>query len=129
MINVGEKVILGRDNDLLTDIAVLAGEPRARHLYLSSNSPQAAREVILRWESALGSQVRMHSRESAIASGLFGTEVSLDASERAGDVIAIAQESLVLLDHERADKEGSMVGHHGGDSDIESSVPLLEQFI
>ena len=129
MINVGEKVILGRDNDLLTDIAVLAGEPRARHLYLSSNSPQAAREVISRWESALGSQVRMHSRESAIASGLFGTEVSLDASERAGDVIAIAQESLVLLDPERADKEGSMVGHHGGDSDIESSVPLLEQFI
>ena len=71
----------------------------------------------------------MHSRESAIASGLFGTEVSLDASERAGDVIAIAQESLVLLDPERADKEGSMIGHHGGDSEIESSVPLLEQII
>ena len=64
-------------------------------------------------------------RQSAIAAGLFGSEVSLDAADRMGDVIAIAQGNLVLLDPERADKEGEMVGHHGGDSEIESSVPLL----
>jgi hypothetical protein len=40
-------------------------------------------------------------------------------------VIAIAQGNLVLLDPERADKEGAMIGHHGGDSDVESTVPLL----
>jgi hypothetical protein len=67
----------------------------------------------------------MHTRKSAITAGLFGPNVSLDASERAGDVIAIAQGNLVLLDPERADKEGAMIGHHGGDSVIESSVPLL----
>jgi hypothetical protein len=67
----------------------------------------------------------MHSRATAIESGLFGSDVSLDASERAGDIIAIARGGVVLLDPERADKEGEMVGHHGGDSDIESSVPLL----
>lgn len=125
MINVDEKVILGTENDLLTDIAVIAGEPRMRHLYLSADGVGAAQEVISRWESALGSKVTMHTRESAISAGLFGSQVSLDASERAGDVIAIAQGNLVLLDPERADKEGAMVGHHGGDSVIESSVPLL----
>ena len=125
MINVDEKVILGTENDLLTDIAVIAGEPRMRHLYLSADGVGAAKEVISRWESALGSKVTMHTRESAISAGLFGSQVSLDASERAGDVIAIAQGNLVLLDPERADKEGAMVGHHGGDSVIESSVPLL----
>ena len=125
MINVGEKIILGNDNDLLTDIAVIAGEPRARHLYLTSASPDAASEVVSRWESALGSKVAMHTRKSAIDAGLFGSNVSLDASERAGDVIAIAQENIVLLDPERSDKEGAMIGHHGGDSVIESSVPLL----
>jgi hypothetical protein len=67
----------------------------------------------------------MHTRQSAIAAGLFGPQVSLDASERAGDVIAIAQENIVLLDPERSEKEGAMIGHHGGDSVIESSVPLL----
>jgi predicted AlkP superfamily pyrophosphatase or phosphodiesterase len=125
MINVEEKIILGQDNDLLTDIAVLAGEPRMRHLYLSAESASAENEVISRWESALGSKVRMHTRHSAIAAGLFGASVSLDAAERAGDVIAIAQGNLVLLDPERADKEGAMIGHHGGDSVVESSVPLL----
>jgi hypothetical protein len=51
--------------------------------------------------------------------------VKRSALERIGDVIAIAQENLILLDPERADKEGAMVGHHGGDSTIESTVPLL----
>ena len=125
MINVEEKVILGKENELLTDIAVIAGEPRMRHLYLSTESASAEKEVISRWESELGSKVTMHTRKSAITAGLFGPNVSLDASERAGDVIAIAQGNLVLLDPERADKEGAMIGHHGGDSVIESSVPLL----
>ena len=127
MINVGEKVVLGQDNELLTDIAVIAGEPRARHLYLGqkADSPQALAEVISRWSEFFGKKVTLHSRATAIASGLFGAEVSQDAAERAGDVIAIAQDGLVLLDPERAEKEGEMVGHHGGDSEIESSVPLL----
>jgi len=125
MINVGEKIILGRENELLTDISVIAGEPRARHLYLASDSPQSAKEVVSRWETALGSQVKMHTRQSAIAAGLFGAQVSMDASERIGDVIAIAQKNVVLLDPERSEKEGAMIGHHGGDSVIESSVPLL----
>jgi hypothetical protein len=131
MINVGEKVVLGQDNQLLTDIAVIAGEPRARHLYLGqqADSQQAVTEVIARWSEFFGEKVTLHSRATAIASGLFGAEVSQDAAERAGDVIAIAQGALVLLDPERSDKEGEMVGHHGGDSDIESSVPLLVRVV
>ncbi len=129
MINVGEKITVGADNDLLDDVAVLAGEPRMRHLYLSADSPAAAQEVISRWQSHLGDKVTMHSRESAIKAGLFGADVTVDAAERLGDVIAIAQSDVVLLDRERADKEGAMIGHHGGDSVIESSVPLLVQSV
>jgi len=125
MINVGEKVVLGLDNDLLTDISVIAGEPRARHLYLGDKPQSSVAEVIQRWQEFFGSKVLLHSRASAISSGLFGADVSEAAADRAGDVIAIAQGELVLLDPERADKEGEMVGHHGGDSVIESSVPLL----
>ncbi|MEY4291238.1 MAG: hypothetical protein RL130_1180 [Actinomycetota bacterium] len=125
MINVQEKVVMGRDNSLLEDIATIAGEPRMRHLYLTTESESAAKEVISRWESELGTKVVLHTRQSAIAAGLFGDAVSADAADRIGDVIAIAKNNLVLLDPERADKEGEMVGHHGGDSEIESSVPLL----
>ena len=117
---------MGLDNNLIDDIATVAGEPRMRHLYLAQDADLALRaEVISRWEENLGNKVKMFSRESAIAAGLFGSQVSLDAAERIGDVIAIAQGNLVLLDPERADKEGAMVGHHGGDSEIESTVPLL----
>lgn len=125
MINVQEKIILGQENDLLTDVALIAGEPRMRHLYLTTDSPAAAAEAVARWERALGGQVTMYSRQSAIAAGIFGNQMSEVAAERIGDVIAIAQRHLILLDPERADKEGTMVGHHGGDSAIESTVPLF----
>jgi predicted AlkP superfamily pyrophosphatase or phosphodiesterase len=126
MINVGEKIVMGEENNLLESIATIAGEPRMRHLYLAQDGDLSMREdVISCWQESLGSKVKMLTRESAIAAGLFGSSVSLDAAERIGDVIAIAQGEIVLLDPERADKEGAMVGHHGGDSAIESSVPLL----
>jgi hypothetical protein len=65
------------------------------------------------------------TREEAISRNLFGVDVSADALDRMGEIIAIARGGLVLLDAERADKEGAMVGHHGGDSEIESQVGLL----
>jgi hypothetical protein len=130
MINAEEKIVMGIDNSLLDRISTVAGEPRARHLYLPQDADLAPRaDVIAQWEETLGSKVKMFTRESAIAAGLFGSDVSLDAAERIGDIIAIAQERVVLLDPTRAEKEGAMVGHHGGDSDTESSVPLLASTI
>lgn len=126
MINVDEKIVMGLDNNLLEGIETIAGEPRMRHLYLPQDSDLAPRvDVMGRWAQTLGEKVKVFTREEAIAGGLFGSEVSLDASERIGDIIAIAQGNLVLLDPARADKEGAMVGHHGGDSLTESTVPLL----
>jgi predicted AlkP superfamily pyrophosphatase or phosphodiesterase len=126
MINVEEKIVLGVENNLLEGIATIAGEPRMRHLYLPQDSDMAPRaEIISRWEESRGEKVKVFTRESAIESGLFGGTVSLDASERIGDIIAIAQRNIVLLDPTRAEKEGAMMGHHGGDSETESTVPLL----
>lgn len=127
MINAGEKIVLGRDNLLLQNVALIAGEPRMRHLYLTEGDCLAMQsDVIALWQDELGDKVKVFSREKAITAGLFGESVSLDAQERIGDVIAIAQGGVVLLDPARAEKEATMVGHHGGDSDIESSVPLLQ---
>jgi hypothetical protein len=46
-----------------------------------------------------------------------------------GDVIAIAHGGVILIDPERTTLEGAMVGHHGGCSEIESSVPLLSRVV
>jgi hypothetical protein len=125
MINVEEKIIIGQDNPLLTGVSVIAGEPRARHIYLTEDSPQARNEVASLWQQYLQEKALVISREEAVSSKLFGETLSADAVDRMGEVIAIARGGLVLLDADRADKEGAMVGHHGGDSEIESQVGLL----
>jgi len=125
MINVQEKIIIGQDNSLLTGVSVIAGEPRARHLYLESDSVQAREDAASLWQQYLQEKALVLTREQAISSDLFGAQLSADAVDRMGEVIAIARGGLVLLDPERADKEGAMVGHHGGDSEIESQVGLL----
>ena len=125
MINVQEKIVIGLDNPLMQGVSVVAGEPRARHLYLDSDSPTARAETASLWQEYLQDKALVLTREQAISSNLFGTEVSADALDRMGEVIAIARGGLVLLDADRVDKEGAMVGHHGADSDIESQVGLL----
>ena len=125
MINVQEKIVLGQDNPLLTGVSVIAGEPRARHIYLNQDSSEFRKETASLWQEYLQDKALVLTREQALSSNLFGADVSADAADRMGEIIAIARGGLVLLDPERADKEGSMVGHHGGDSEIESQVGLL----
>jgi hypothetical protein len=125
MINVEEKIIIGQDNPLLTGVSVIAGEPRARHLYLENDSAQARSDAASLWQQYLQEKALVLTREQAISNDLFGAQLSADAIDRMGEVIAIARGGLVLLDPERADKEGAMVGHHGSDSEIESQVGLL----
>jgi hypothetical protein len=127
MVNASEKIIIGQDNPLLEGVAVIGGEPRARHLYLSpENDSVAARsELASRWKEFLGSKATVLTREEVVATNLFGGQISADALDRMGEVIAIAQGGVVLLDPERSEKEGAMIGHHGGDSEIETQVGLL----
>jgi hypothetical protein len=125
MINVEEKIVIGQDNPLLQGVSVVGGEPRARHIYLDSDSSAARTDIAASWQEFLNDKALVLTREQAISSNLFGAEVSPDAFDRMGEVIAIARGGVVLLDAERVDKEGAMVGHHGSDSDIESQVGLL----
>ncbi len=127
MINVDEKIVIGKDNPLHENIAVIAGEPRARHLYLNPNldSPIARSEVASLWQEYLGERCDVYTRERAITSQLFGEVVTSDSFDRMGEVIAIAQGGTVLIDPKRVDKESLMVGHHGADSEVETQVSLL----
>lgn len=125
MINVEEKIIIGRENNLMKGVSLVAGEPRARHIYLTSDSPSARADAASLWQEYLQEKALVITREQALSTNLFGDIVSADSMDRMGEIIAIARGGLVLLDADRADKEGAMVGHHGGDSDIESQVGLL----
>ena len=122
MVNSTEQVILGQDNKLLENVTLIGGEPRARHIYIKEDAIQ---ETIILWQEFFGSKARVLSKDAAIKDGLFGPVVSEDATERMGDLIAIANDDLILVDPARVREETSMVGHHGGVTDIEVEIPLL----
>ena len=122
MINVGEKLILGEDNNLMENVTLVGGEPRARHIYLRDG---ATTETVAMWREFLGAKADVFSRDEVIAAELFGPEVSLDSRERMGDLIAIAKGEMILIDPTRIKEESKMVGHHGGLEAIELAIPLL----
>jgi hypothetical protein len=122
MVNSTEQIILGEDNKLLENVTLIGGEPRARHIYLTEGSES---ESIAQWREFFGAKVQIFSKPDAIASGLFGQKVTEDSSDRMGDLIAIPNTDLILIDPSRVKEESSMVGHHGGTTDIEVEIPLL----
>jgi hypothetical protein len=123
MINVGEKIVLGEDNELMRNITLVGGEPRARHMYVAEGSLQ---ETIALWREYLGDRASIYSKEELIAEQLFGPVLSLESRERAGDFIAIAHGEMILIDPLRAAQESAMVGHHGGVTKSETAIPLLK---
>jgi Type I phosphodiesterase / nucleotide pyrophosphatase len=122
MVNANEKIILGQDNELGKDILLFGGEPRARHLYLRAG---AALDVKTRYQEFLGNRALVLTKSEAIGQGLFGEKVSEDSDERIGDLIVIANGELILIDPNRIKQESEMVGHHGGQTEMESVIPLL----
>lgn len=121
MVNAEERLVLGVENDLMRDVTLVGGEPRARHIYVREG---AAGDVNQSWQSELGLKAKVFLKDEAITAGLFGTIVSDAAYDRIGDVVAIAMDSVVLIDPSRSAKESAIVGHHGGISEEETMVPL-----
>jgi hypothetical protein len=122
MVNSTAQSILGQDNQLLTNVSLIGGEPRARHIYIK---PGAEAETISQWREFYRDQVQVLSKAEAVAKKLFGDVVSEDSLERMGDLIAIPNDDLILVDPARIREETGMVGHHGGVTDIEVKIPLL----
>ncbi len=122
MVNSTKQIILGQDNDLLENVLLIGGEPRARHIYINEGAQE---ETVAKWRQFLGNSAKVFSKSEAIADELFGPVVSEDASDRMGDLIAIANDDLIIIDPARVKEESSMVGHHGGITDIEVEIPLL----
>lgn len=124
MLNVGKKIVIGRDNLLSTEVSTIAGEPRARHIYLAR--PEINNEIGDLWRSELGSLAKVYTKQEAINQNLFGLPMPEPFADRIGDLVVIVNDDSILIDPAREKLESAMVGHHGGLTDIESSVPLLQ---
>lgn len=122
MINRGKFVVVGKENNLLEEVELMAGEPRVRYLYLKQDAIERVRS---RWLESLGDQVLLLTREEAISQGLFGGKVAENVAERIGDLIAIANGDFIMVERERETAQLAMVGHHGGITKPEVEIPLM----
>ena len=123
MVNVGEKIVLGVENDLMQNITLVGGEPRARHMYVQEG---AVEETVQQWREYLGPRATIYSKDEVIASQLFGLDISADSFDRMGDFMAVANGEMILIDPTRIPQESAMVGHHGGLTETELVIPLLK---
>jgi len=102
-------------------VALLGGEPRARHVYAE---PGAAADVLAAWRELLGLRAWVASREQAIAEGWFGP-VDPAFAPRIGDVIAAPVDSAAIVATVAEPRESRLIGMHGSLTSADQLVPLL----
>jgi hypothetical protein len=102
-------------------VALLGGEPRARHVYAV---PGAASDVLATWQGVLGSRAWVASRDEAIEAGWFGP-VDERFVPRIGDVVAAPAGSWALIATKAEPLESSLAGMHGSLTTSDQFVPLL----
>ena len=97
----------------------LAGEPRARHVYVRVG---AEAEVLATWRETLGDRAWVMLRSEA--ERLFG-EMDDMLVERVGDVVAVARDGWSLVSDRTDSFVSALIGQHGGLSSQELAIPLL----
>ena len=107
--------------ELREGVALLGGEPRARHVYAE---PGAAADVLAAWREILGARAWVASRDEAIGAGWFG-EVAERLKARIGDVIAAPAGPWAIVAGRTEPHESALVGMHGSLTTADQLVPHL----
>ena len=102
-------------------VALLGGEPRARHVYAV---PGAAEDVLAAWQEVLGERAWVLSRDEAVEDGWFGL-VDPRFAGRIGDVVAAPAGPFAIVATKAERLESSLIGMHGSLTPRDQLVPLL----
>ncbi|WP_261767706.1 alkaline phosphatase family protein [Rhodococcoides corynebacterioides] len=121
MVDVADRVDVDTTPTLSQDVTMIAGEPRARHVFAR---PGAASDVAERWRETLGEDYLVIGRDDAIDRGWFGP-VRPAVARTIGDVLALALGSGAVVRSGAEPNQSALLGHHGSLTDAETRVPLL----
>jgi hypothetical protein len=116
-----DRIDIDAEPALREGVAVLGGEPRARHVYAR---PGAAQDVLAAWRAVLGERAWVLSREEAIKEGWFGP-VDPAVIERIGDVIAAPAGATALVATKAEPRESALFGMHGSLTPSDQLIPAL----
>jgi hypothetical protein len=109
--------------ELARDVALLGGEPRAGHVYVTPGADP--RDVAARWAAVLGDDALVAVRDDAVAAGWLGP-VADHVLPAVGDVLVAARGAATVVDS-RVHPSGAreLPGVHGSLTPAEMVVPLL----
>ena len=107
--------------ELRSGLALLGGEPRARHLYARRG---AAADLLATWREMLGDRAWVMSRDEAIKEGWIGP-VDEPMARRNGDVVVATAGSLAVVATKAEPRESALFGMHGSLTPSEQLVPAL----
>jgi len=117
----GDRIDFDALPHLREGVALLGGEPRARHVYCE---PGAASDVKAAWSEELGDRAWVVGREQAVADGWFGP-VDAQFAARIGDVIAAPCGPWAIVATKAEPRESALIGMHGSLTPADQLVPLL----
>ncbi|ROS72990.1 alkaline phosphatase family protein [Cellulomonas sp. PhB143] len=113
---------VAHEPELARGVEMVAGEPRATHLYVA---PEARDGVVERWSRTLGDHALVATREEAVAAGWFGT-VAPHVREVLGDVVVALRGRATVVDSASQSAASlDLVGVHGSLTPHEMLVPCL----
>ena len=121
MVRVDRRYDADTDPDLLAGVALLGGDPRARHVY---TEPGATADVLAAWRATLGPNAWVVTAEQAVSEGWFGP-VAAHVRDRIGDVVVATRGTAAVVRSVAEPFLASMPGQHGSLSKAEQLVPLL----
>ena len=127
MVNVPQenRIDYSATKELLENVAITAGEPRAVQLYLHDTSPDARRQSAQYWVRHWGEHAWVLDSHDLYERGYYGTVIRDAARERIGDLIVCARDDYALYDMRRQKERAlAMVGQHGSLTDAERLIPL-----
>jgi hypothetical protein len=117
-----ERIDLDADPRLRAGVRAVAGDSRVRYLY---TEPGAASDVIAAWSELLDGRADVHSRDDAVAAGMFGP-VRPEHLPRIGDVVVTCTgETAVLATSHEPPEVAQFVGFHGAATPAEMAIPLI----
>jgi hypothetical protein len=126
MVDVTDRVDVATTPALAQDVELVAGEPRANHVY---TAPGTAAAVAARWREELGERAWVGTREEVVGAGLLG-DVAPDRLEVVGDVVALMRGQHAVLDSRTQTPASlALVGMHGSLTDGEMAVPLIAEVV
>ncbi len=117
----GARIDFDQVAELRAGVALLGGEPRARHVYAE---PGAAADVLAAWQDTLGAAAWTVSREQAIYENWFGP-VDDRVLDRIGDVISAPRGNSAVVATAAEPRESALIGMHGSLSREDQRIPLL----